>query len=358
MESTNNDDIHQDESFVRMLTENTIIDKELAHNRGERSTSAVGETLAAKEKRKRKTSATRSPSAPQPPQRQHNLPVLVEDTTSEASGGDAASNASANPDIIHDATSGFSGVMSTPSELSTRHPRIMHLLKRHPRDHGLRHRESWVKNSIYSDAGRAYIVGRVTRFGKTNALLEVQWIDTQFQKKDEYVGINIVQRGIENYSNIMKSPTKPAWRSLCQAERGEIEVEEDASDIEEDTEVEECRTYSPEVVFPLTMTYVESIDNMKFDPEAQLQAPSDLYEHGDDTSQTRIRPEYRHIFEHSPFSSFFAYIPVYFWVEVLRQTNKEMREYERTNRITQRPLFTLQEMMTFLGVLFLHGIGG
>lgn len=213
-------------------------------------------------------------------------------------------------------------------------------------------KETWLKNSIYADAGSAYIVGRVTRFDKKKALLEVQWIDTQFQKTDEYVGVNVVQRGIENYSNIMNSPTKPAWRTLCRADLSEIEVEEDASDIEEVEESERRQTYNPEVVFPSTMADVESIENMKFDPVAQIPGPSDLYEHSDGTTHTRILPEYRHIFEHSASSAFFAYIPVYFWVEVLHQTNKSMREYERANRITQRPLFTLQELMTFLGILF------
>lgn len=99
------------------------------------------------------------------------------------------------------------------------------------------------------------------------------------------------------------------------------------------------------------MTEVESIENLKFDPEAQMEAPFDLYEHHDGGTETRIRPEYCHLFTHSPSSAFFAYIPVYFWFEVAHQTNKAMREYERENRITHRPLFTLQEVMTFLGIL-------
>lgn len=123
-----------------------------------------------------------------------------------------------------------------------------------------------------------------------------------------------MQRGVENYSNIMSSPSKPAWTALCHADQSEIEVQEDASDIEavENEEEESFHRYDPEFVFPSSMTEVEAIENLKFDPEAQMEAPSDLYEHHDGGTETRIRPEYCHLFTHSPSSAFFAYIPVYF----------------------------------------------
>ncbi|KAF1789504.1 hypothetical protein GQ600_13415 [Phytophthora cactorum] len=116
----------------------------------------------------------------------------------------------------------------------------------------------------------------------------------------------------------MKSPSKPAWQSLCQDNEGTIEIE-DASDIEE--EEDDCQRFEPDVDLPTNMTDVENIQNMSFDPSAQIEGPPDLFQHEDGATTTRIRKEYRNLFEHSPSSSFFAYIPVYFWVEVVHPTN-------------------------------------
>ncbi|KAJ8546665.1 hypothetical protein ON010_g11571 [Phytophthora cinnamomi] len=172
-------------------------------------------------------------------------------------------------------------------------------------------KENWLKSKKhYGDAGSVYIVGRVTRFNKKKGMMEIQWLDTQFQKQDEYVGVSVVQRGMENYSNIMKSPSKPAWRSLCQADVSEVQIQEDASDIEEVSDDSEYRCYEPVVELPATMREVETITNMKFDPCAQIESP------------------------------------------VLNQTNTAMRAYENENRLSPRPLFTPQEPMTFLGIMW------
>ncbi|GMF45771.1 unnamed protein product [Phytophthora fragariaefolia] len=147
----------------------------------------------------------------------------------------------------------------------------------------------------------------------------------------------------------MNSPSKPAWRSLCRPDQSGIVVEEDASDNEE---VEtEYRRYQPGSELPSTMEDVETISNLMFDLFAQIEGPVDLFQHHNEDTKTRIRGEYRHLFEHSASSSFFAYIPVYYWVEVLHQTNTAMRNYESDNHLNSRPLFTLQELMTFLGIL-------
>lgn len=376
MASTPNDNANSqhNDSFVQLL----MATPEHTETGGERpiSASQPEPPPRANRKQKRRASTAKQANSSHPRTRKRDLSALLEDVTTPAGGrrGSAATeNTVISTECILADSSGLSGLAGIASggaespdnagtsQTASKKPRRQTARKHHELMSKLyvdklvafsAAKESWLKNSVYSEAGSAYIVGRVTRFDKKKALLEIQWIDTQFQKKDEYVGISIVQNGIENYSKIMSSPTKPAWRNLCHVERSEIELEEDASDIEEADGVESCQTYSPEVIFPSTMADVESIENMKFDPEAQMEAPSDLYEHGDRTTETRIRPQYRHIFEHSPSSSFFAYIPVYFWVEVVHQTNKAMREYERANRIAPRPLFSLQEMMTFLGILF------
>ncbi|POM75602.1 LOW QUALITY PROTEIN: DNA repair protein Rad4 containing protein [Phytophthora palmivora] len=37
------------------------------------------------------------------------------------------------------------------------------------------------------------------RFDKKKVLFHVHWLDTQFQKADKWVSMNVVQRGMENY---------------------------------------------------------------------------------------------------------------------------------------------------------------
>lgn len=64
-----------------------------------------------------------------------------------------------------------------------------------------------------------------------------------------------------------------------------------------------------------TMNAVESITNMNFDRSAQMEGPV-VFQHDDGDTKTRIRMKYRHRFEHSVSSSFFAFT---FWVEVLHQ---------------------------------------
>ncbi|GMF18135.1 unnamed protein product [Phytophthora fragariaefolia] len=127
-------------------------------------------------------------------------------------------------------------------------------------------------------------------------MVKFQWLDTQFQKQDEYVGVSVVQRGVENYSNIKKSPSKPARRLLCQADASEVQIEEDASDIEEVNDDSEYRRYETAVEHPATMNEVETIKNMKFDLCAQILSPVDLFQHDDGSTKTRIRKEYRHLF--------------------------------------------------------------
>ncbi|EGZ07576.1 hypothetical protein PHYSODRAFT_462850, partial [Phytophthora sojae] len=164
------------------------------------------------------------------------------------------------------------------------------------------------------------------------------------------ISMSVVQRGMENYKNVMASPSKPAWKSLCQPDSTESGIVEDDSDLEE---VEESfERYDPKVILPSSLPEVESITNMKFDPTAQINGPSDLYQHPDGNVKTRVRPHFRHLFEHSASSSFFAYIPVYYWVEVLHQTNKAMRAHELEKKLSTNKPFTLQELMTFLGILF------
>ncbi|RAW41029.1 hypothetical protein PC110_g2774 [Phytophthora cactorum] len=81
-------------------------------------------------------------------------------------------------------------------------------------------------------------------------------------------------------------------------------------------------------------------------PSQEVEAPSYLHEHAGGTTKTYLRPEFKHLFEHSASSSFFAYIPLYFWR--LHETNK----YAVVNDIRIVNRFPLDELMIFLRILF------
>jgi hypothetical protein len=59
-------------------------------------------------------------------------------------------------------------------------------------------------------------------------------------------------------------------------------------------------------------------------------------------------PAYKHLFEHSATSSFFAYLPQYFWRQVLLETNNYAVAYD----VKISTPFTLTELMAFLGIMF------
>ncbi|KUF82535.1 hypothetical protein AM588_10000405 [Phytophthora nicotianae] len=87
---------------------------------------------------------------------------------------------------------------------------------------------------------------------------------------------------------------------------------------------------------------------MHFDPNAQLEQPTDLFKQPDGSTSSAVKQEFRHLFEHSASSSFFAYLPLSFWRQVLHETNN----YAAQNNVPIQHPFTIQELMTFLGILF------
>ncbi|KAG2766006.1 hypothetical protein PC129_g18611 [Phytophthora cactorum] len=190
--------------------------------------------------------------------------------------------------------------------------------------------------------GNAFIISRVCRVVK--ALYQVRWVDSQFQSNVENLTLSMVQRRNTNYSAPHGHATGPGWGRLCAVDLGErVEIDEPAEELEVCME-----PYKPPTELPTTDADVEVIKNFRFDPLAALDKPGHLYHHGDATTTTRLPPEFRHIFEHSASSSFFAYIPVAFWQQVVR----EMNMYSRLNDIAIGTPFTLQEIMTFLSILF------
>ncbi|GMF56265.1 unnamed protein product [Phytophthora fragariaefolia] len=182
-------------------------------------------------------------------------------------------------------------------------------------------KEKWMRAKAYRPPGTAYIIGRVYRQGKKGkyaSLFEIRWLDSQFQKAVEHVSVGVLQRGIKNYSVLIRMKN-PDWRILVQPDpTDDIDFEENDSDCEEE---EVFKAFDPTGSLPTSLEEVEAIRNMRFVPSGDVEAPSYL---------------------------FFAYIPQYFWRQVLHETNK----YAVLNDVRMGAPFTLDELMIFLGILF------
>ncbi|KAG2765945.1 hypothetical protein PC129_g18613 [Phytophthora cactorum] len=154
----------------------------------------------------------------------------------------------------------------------------------------------------------------------------------------------MIQRENANYRSLHGNSSRVSWSHLCAADEEEdIQVEGDIDEMEECMEM-----FDPPMELPTTLAEVEAIKNMRFEPGAQSEEPVDLYRHADGTISTRLLPQFRHLFEHSASASFFAYIPVSFWQQVVGETNS----YARVHGIALANPFALNKIMEFLGVLF------
>ncbi|KAE8992997.1 hypothetical protein PF005_g20578 [Phytophthora fragariae] len=126
-------------------------------------------------------------------------------------------------------------------------------------------KEGWTKRKKtkdkYAGVGSAYLVGRVCRIIK-GAMFQVQWLDSQYQRKDEHLNLSMIQRGNANYRSLHGSTSRVGWSHLCAVEEGEqIEVEGNIDDMEECEEL-----FDPPMELPTTLAEVEAIKNMRFDP--------------------------------------------------------------------------------------------
>ncbi|KAG2927092.1 hypothetical protein PC117_g14687 [Phytophthora cactorum] len=184
-----------------------------------------------------------------------------------------------------------------------------------------------MKAKAYRPIGTAYIIGRV-----------------QFQGAVVHISVGEMQLGIKNYISLTRVKN-PDWRVLVRPDpTDEIDFEE----VELDEEEGVLEAFDPTELLPTSLAEVEAIRSMLFVPSGEVEVPSYLYQHSDGSTQTYLRPEFEHLFEHSTSSSFFDYIPLYFWRQVLHETKK----YAVVNNIRLQMPFTLDELMNFLGIIF------
>lgn len=203
--------------------------------------------------------------------------------------------------------------------------------------------DKWLKGPNYDGVGTAFIVGRISdyRYMKKQGLYEIRWLESMFQKQVEKIPIATVKQGFQNYEKLKAQTSVPRWLQLCRTDP------EDAVDIGDDIDqLVEHQEFHTEKHAPTSLADVEKIQSMRFEPEETMRAPTALYSHADGTTVTRLKSEYVDLFEHSASSSFFAYLPVYFWRQVLEHTN----EQAKANKVAVP--FTLDELMKFLGIIW------
>ncbi|ETP52047.1 hypothetical protein F442_02888, partial [Phytophthora nicotianae P10297] len=130
-----------------------------------------------------------------------------------------------------------------------------------------------MKAKSYKPIGTSYIIGRVYRHvkkGRSARLFQIHWLDSQFQNTGETVGVGIVQRGVKNYVALTRV-RNPNWRVLVEPDPTDvIDIGADNSDLEE----EEIEAFDPGSVLPSSLAEVEAIQNMRFVPREDVEAPS------------------------------------------------------------------------------------
>ncbi|KAG4244442.1 hypothetical protein PC116_g7702 [Phytophthora cactorum] len=72
-------------------------------------------------------------------------------------------------------------------------------------------KEGWTKRQKAKDkyvgVGNAYLVCRIVK----GAMFRVQWLDSQYQNKDEHLNLNMIQRGNTNYRSLNGNSSRVGW---------------------------------------------------------------------------------------------------------------------------------------------------
>ena len=201
------------------------------------------------------------------------------------------------------------------------------------------------KKKKYPSVKSAYLVGRICRRSKKKktddgdakqsvVLYEVRWIDTAFNNNVEYLDSKTLTRGRKNYQLL------------------DLEDESDGGEFEDEDFVNKTQYVNTQPP-PVSLKEIELVESMNFDPNASMDAPPDLFVRRDGSTETRLKKKFEQVFQSSASASFFAYLPVSFWEQVVMETNA----YQAENGTTyggyglQKP-FTIDDMIMFIGILF------
>ena len=67
---------------------------------------------------------------------------------------------------------------------------------------------------------------------------------------------------------------------------------------------------------------IENLQNLNFVMGEDAQEPTDLFSRADDSTTTRVKDEYGHLFDGPACRAFFAYIPLPYWIQVVEASNR------------------------------------
>ncbi|KAF1780653.1 hypothetical protein GQ600_11234 [Phytophthora cactorum] len=154
-------------------------------------------------------------------------------------------------------------------------------------------RKAWMKSKHYRPIGPAYIVGRVCQRpmrGKFASLFGIHCLINVV----EHVSVGCVQSGVENYKSLTQLKDNPNWQELVTGDvDGDIDVDDD-----DDLQVEDdYAEFDPGVLVPVSLEEVKAIQNLRFEPNGEVDAPTDLYQHADGSTNTTPLP---HLLDESP----------------------------------------------------------
>ncbi|GMF40190.1 unnamed protein product [Phytophthora fragariaefolia] len=131
--------------------------------------------------------------------------------------------------------------------------------------------------------------------------------DPSISREESATSTPIQTPCMENYQALIRLPDKTSWRNLtenvvdgelCMDSPDELEISSQSTTIYE--------IYDPERFLPVSLAEVEAVKNLRLVSDAEMNAPTDLYEHEDKSIATRFLPEYQCVFAHSASSIFFA----------------------------------------------------
>lgn len=225
--------------------------------------------------------------------------------------------------------------------------------------------ETWMERKYYSDVGSTYLIGVVTRHileNKKNGdgvavptlSFEVRWTNTAFQTKHHVHQIeeDVVCRGVKHYVAIHQNSAEfgESWSALCSMVPKYTNIPQltDEFDEVQESEYREWSVFrsQKELQIDLCPAEVELIQGMTFSPTASLDEVPGLFAHPDGSTTTKLREESKHLFGKSASSSFFAFIPISFWKQVVTFSNGRAAE---TSGQLGAPI-ELEELMIFLGI--------
>ncbi|KAI9993405.1 hypothetical protein PInf_015486 [Phytophthora infestans] len=116
------------------------------------------------------------------------------------------------------------------------------------------------------------------------------WLVSQFQITVDAVTVAPVQRGIESHQALVRVPYQLTWQDLTDnGTEEELNLEASLDELEVASAEAKYETYDLGMVLPVSLAEVEAVKNMRFEPDTDMEAPADLYEHSDDTTQLSRR---------------------------------------------------------------------